>query len=60
MLLSVYMQIFRYSPLSLRVQCTAILLDRMNLKTGGVSPPPPPPPINLVYTLACVHASMHS
>jgi len=40
----VYMQIF--SP---KIQCTAILLDKMNLKNwGGFSPLAPP----LVYTLA--------
>ena len=46
MLLSACIQIFGYSPL--KIQCTAILLDRMNLKNwGGFSPPSPP----LVYTL---------
>ena len=35
MLLSAYMQIFGYSPL--KIQGTAILLDKTNLKPGGAS-----------------------
>jgi len=41
MLLSAYVQMFGYSPL--KIQCTAILLDRMNLKSWGTSAPPAPP-----------------
>jgi len=43
MLLSAYMQIhvFGYSPL--KIQRTAILLDRANLKTRGTSVPLAPP-----------------
>jgi len=37
MLLSVYSQIFGYSPLKL--QCTTILLEGMNLKNWGASAP---------------------
>ena len=37
MLLSAYIQIFGYSPL--KVQCTAILLDRMNRKNWGAEAP---------------------
>ena len=36
-LLSAHMQIFRFSPL--KIQSTAILFDRMVLKTGGLLPP---------------------
>jgi len=41
MLLSAYMLIFGYSPL--KIQCTAVLLDRMNLKNWGASAPSPQP-----------------
>jgi len=61
MLLSVYMQIFWI----LKIQGTAILLDRMNLKTGGgFSSPSPPPCLHpcvtmqrmfVVASTGCVH-----
>ena len=55
MLLSACIQIFGYSPL--KIQCTAILLDRMNLKNwGGFSPPSPP----LAYTLAVIFSALKS
>ena len=45
MLVSAYIQIFGYSPF--KIQCTAILLDRMNLKNWEEAAPLAP----LVYTL---------
>ena len=45
MLLSAYIQIFGYSPL--KVQCTAILLDRMNRKNWGAEAPLAPPLVSI-------------
>jgi len=48
-LLSVYKNIWIFSPQT--TKCTAILLDRMNLKTGGLSPHPLLVPLPITFPI---------